>query len=131
MGYVETHGTGTRLGDPIEVHALGDVLSEGRDPGRPVLLGAVKSNIGHTEACAGVASLIKTALVLQNGVVPANLHFREPNPHIAWGQLLVRASASAVPWPERGGERRIAGVSAFGFSGTNVHVILEEPPRGV
>ncbi len=131
VGYVETHGTGTRLGDPIEVHALGDVLSEGRDPGRPVLLGAVKSNIGHTEACAGVTSLIKTALVLQNGRVPANLHFREPNPHIAWEQLLVRASASAVPWPERGGERRIAGVSAFGFSGTNVHVILEEPPRGV
>ncbi|MDC0708732.1 beta-ketoacyl synthase N-terminal-like domain-containing protein [Stigmatella sp. ncwal1] len=130
VGYVETHGTGTRLGDPIEVHALGDVLGEGRDPERPVLLGAVKSNIGHTEACAGVAGLIKASLVFQHGTIPANLHFREPNPHIAWGPLAMRVAATPVAWPEREGERRIAGVSAFGLSGTNVHVILEEPPRG-
>jgi polyketide synthase 12/epothilone polyketide synthase D len=130
VGYVETHGTGTRLGDPIEAHALGDVLGEGRDPARPVLLGALKSNIGHTEACAGVAGLIKAALVFQHGTIPANLHFREPNPHIAWGQLPVRVAATPVAWPESGGERRLAGVSAFGLSGTNVHVILEEPPRG-
>jgi acyl-coenzyme A synthetase/AMP-(fatty) acid ligase/3-oxoacyl-(acyl-carrier-protein) synthase/NADPH:quinone reductase-like Zn-dependent oxidoreductase/aryl carrier-like protein len=130
VGYVETHGTGTRLGDPIEVHALGEVLSEGRAPTRPVLLGALKSHIGHTEACAGVAGLIKTALVLQHGTVPANLHFREPNPHIDWERLPVCVAATAVDWPERPGERRIAGVSAFGFSGTNVHVILEEAPRG-
>ncbi len=130
VGYVETHGTGTRLGDPIEVHALGEVLGKGRDPARSVLLGAVKGNIGHTEACSGVASLIKAALVFEHGAVPANLHLREPNPHIAWEQLPVRVAATAQAWPEQEGGRRIAGVSAFGFSGTNVHVILEEPPRG-
>lgn len=130
VGYVETHGTGTRLGDPIEVHALGEVLGEGRDPARPLLLGAVKSNIGHTEACAGVASLIKVSLVFQHETLPANLHFRTPNPHIAWEQLPVRVVATPVAWPQRGDERRIAGVSSFGFSGTNVHVLLEEPPRG-
>ena len=130
VGYVETHGTGTRLGDPIEVHALGEVLGEGRDPARPLLLGALKSNIGHTEACAGVASLIKVSLVFQHGTLPANLHFRKPNPHIAWEQLPVRVVATPMAWPQRGEERRIAGVSAFGFSGTNVHVLLEEPPRG-
>jgi acyl transferase domain-containing protein len=128
VGYIETHGTGTRLGDPIEVHALGDVLSEGREPSQPVLLGALKSNIGHTEACAGVAGLIKAALVLRHGAIPANLHFREPNPHIAWERLPVRVAAAPGAWPERPGARRIAGVSAFGFSGTNVHLVLEEPP---
>ncbi|WP_225413940.1 beta-ketoacyl synthase N-terminal-like domain-containing protein [Stigmatella hybrida] len=128
VGYVETHGTGTPLGDPIEVHALGEVLGEGRDPARPLLLGAVKGNIGHTEACAGVTSLIKVALVFQHGTVPANLHFRKPNPHIAWEQFPVRVADTPVAWLPRGDERRIAGVSAFGFSGTNVHVLLEEPP---
>jgi acyl-CoA synthetase (AMP-forming)/AMP-acid ligase II/NADPH:quinone reductase-like Zn-dependent oxidoreductase/3-oxoacyl-(acyl-carrier-protein) synthase len=128
VGFVETHGTGTRLGDPIEVHALGDVLGAGRDPARPVIIGAAKSNIGHTEACAGIAGLIKAALVVQQGAIPANLHFRQPSPHIDWKRLPVAVAAEPMRWPPNAGARRIAGVSAFGFSGTNVHVILEEPP---
>jgi acyl-CoA synthetase (AMP-forming)/AMP-acid ligase II/NADPH:quinone reductase-like Zn-dependent oxidoreductase/3-oxoacyl-(acyl-carrier-protein) synthase len=128
VGFVETHGTGTRLGDPIEVHALGDVLGAGRDPARPVIIGAAKSNIGHTEACAGIAGLIKAALVVQQGAIPANLHFRQPSPHIDWKRLPVMVAAEPTRWPSSPGARRIAGVSSFGFSGTNVHVILEEPP---
>lgn len=128
VGFVETHGTGTRLGDPIEVHALGDVLGTGRDPARPVIIGAAKSNIGHTEACAGIAGLIKAALVVQHGTIPANLHFHQPSPHIDWKRLSVAVAAEPMRWPSSPGVRRIAGVSSFGFSGTNVHVILEEPP---
>ena len=128
VGFVETHGTGTRLGDPIEVHALGDVLGAGRDPARPVIIGAAKSNIGHTEACAGIAGLIKAALVVQQGAIPANLHFRQPSPHIDWKRLPVTVAAEPMRWPSSPGARRLAGVSSFGFSGTNVHVILEEPP---
>ncbi|WP_262121921.1 type I polyketide synthase, partial [Serratia ficaria] len=128
VGYVECHGTGTRLGDPIEVQALGAVLAEGRDAAQPVILGSVKSNIGHTQAAAGVAGLIKTVLALQHGIIPQNLHFATPNPHIPWDQLPVRVAAEATPWPP-GDRPRIAGVSAFGWSGTNAHVILEEAPR--
>ncbi|WP_262121886.1 type I polyketide synthase, partial [Serratia ficaria] len=128
VGYIECHGTGTRLGDPIEVQALGAVLVEGRDAAQPVILGSVKSNIGHTDAAAGIAGLIKTVLVLQHGIIPQNLHFATPNPHIPWDQLPVRVAAEATPWPP-GDRPRIAGVSAFGMSGTNAHVILEEAPR--
>lgn len=122
--YVETHGTGTMLGDPIEAGAIGMVLGDGRAPDDPLLLGAVKTNIGHLEAAAGVAGFIKTALVLFRGVVPPNLHFREPNPHIPFEALRLAVPTALEPWPEHKSPR-LAGVSGFGFGGTNCHVVLE------
>jgi acyl transferase domain-containing protein/acyl carrier protein len=127
VDYIECHGTGTVLGDPVEVNAIGAVFGEARPATRPVLLGSVKSNIGHTEAAAGVAGLIKTVLALEHEEVPANLHFVTPNPHVQWSELPVRVVANAVPWA-RGSRRRIAGVSSFGISGTNAHVLVEEAP---
>ncbi len=131
VGYVETHGTGTPLGDPIEVQALGAVLGEGRGANAPVLLGSVKSNFGHTEGAAGVAGLIKAVLCLQQGVIPKTLHFRAPNPHIPWSELKVSVAAESRPWPATDGHLRVVGVSSFGFSGTNAHVVLEEAPQPV
>ncbi|WP_437819486.1 SDR family NAD(P)-dependent oxidoreductase [Sorangium sp. So ce1078] len=127
VGYVETHGTGTPLGDPIEVHALAAVLGEGRAPDRPVVLGSVKTNIGHAEAAAGAAGLLKAALALRHGLIPRTLHVAALNPHVPWAELAVRVAAEPVPWPESGAPR-VAGVSSFGFSGTNAHVVLEEAP---
>ncbi|WP_025122631.1 MULTISPECIES: type I polyketide synthase [unclassified Serratia (in: enterobacteria)] len=128
VDYVECHGTGTRLGDPIEVQALGSVLAEGRSADNPVILGSVKSNIGHTQAAAGVAGLIKTVLAMQHQSIPQNLHFTTPNPLIPWDTLPVKVADKAIPWPA-GDKSRIAGVSAFGWSGTNAHIVLEEAPR--
>ncbi|MCY1057570.1 non-ribosomal peptide synthetase/type I polyketide synthase [Nannocystis sp. SCPEA4] len=128
VGYVECHGTGTVLGDPIEAQALAAVYGEGRDPARPVLIGSVKSNIGHTEGAAGVASVIKAVLALQHRQIPASLHVGRPNPHVAWADLPVRIADALQPFPAADGPRR-AGVSSFGFSGTNAHVILEEAPE--
>ncbi len=125
VGYVEAHGTGTSLGDPIEVRALGAVLGAGRS--RPVALGSVKTNIGHLEAAAGVAGLIKVVLSLQREEIPPHLHLREPNKHIAWDDLPVTIPTQPTPWPSNGG-RRIAGISSFGFSGTNAHVIVQGAP---
>jgi acyl transferase domain-containing protein len=127
VSYVECHGTGTVLGDPIEVQALGTVLAEGREPSRPVLIGTVKSNLGHTQAAAGVAGLIKVVLSLQHGQIPKNLHFDAPNPHIEWDALPVQVASEPVAWA-RNGAARLAGVSAFGLSGTNAHVVIEEAP---
>ena len=127
VGYVECHGTGTVLGDPIEVQALGSVLGEDRERSRPVVIGSVKSNLGHTGAAAGVAGLIKVVLSLQHERIPRSLHFDAPNPHIAWDELAVRVASEAVPWA-RNGVARIAGVSSFGVSGTNAHVVVEEAP---
>lgn len=130
IGYIETHGTGTRLGDPIEVHALGDALQRkkrGATAQSPLLLGSVKSNIGHLEAAAGMASLLKTLLIQQNGFIPANLHFSEPNRQIRWDQLDVRVVNSAQPWPQQP-QSDLIGISAFGLSGTNVHVIVGPAP---
>jgi len=124
--YVETHGTGTELGDPIEVQALAAVLGEGRSLEKPVLLGAVKANIGHTEAAAGVAGLIKLILALQHGEIPPQLHIRQLNPLIPWDQLPVKIPLARTPWPADG--PRLAGLSSFGFSGTNAHLILEAAP---
>ncbi|EKK3320196.1 polyketide synthase, partial [Salmonella enterica] len=112
VDYVECHGTGTRLGDPIEVQALGAVLGEGRSPDRPVILGSVKSNLGHTQAAAGVAGLIKTVLAMRHQRIPQNLHFTTPNPHIPWQALPVRVADCPISWP-RGDRPRVAGVSAF------------------
>ena len=122
VAYVEAHGTGTELGDPLEARALGAVFAQDRTA--PLLVGSVKTNIGHLEGAAGAIGLIKTILSLQHGIIPAHLHFRTPSPHIAWDELRLRVAAQAMAFPEIGG-RRIAGVSSFGFSGANVHVIVE------
>jgi epothilone polyketide synthase D len=128
VAYVECHGTGTALGDPIEVQAAGAVLGEGRDLEHPLVLGSLKSNIGHTEAAAGVGGLIKAVLALEHERIPKSLHVGELNPHIPWGELPVTVAKEAVEWP-RNGSPRIAGVSSFGISGTNAHVVLEEAPE--
>ncbi|TVP47770.1 MAG: SDR family NAD(P)-dependent oxidoreductase [Gemmatimonadales bacterium] len=127
VGYVEAHGTGTELGDPLEVEALAAVFGPGRTVDRPLLLGSVKTNIGHLEAAAGVAGLIKVVLALQHGRIPQHLHFETPTPRVAWDRTPLRVTGEAVDWP-RGKAGRVAGVSAFGFSGTNVHLIVEEAP---
>ena len=122
-GYLECHGTGTPLGDPIEVQAAAEALGAGRE--QPLVLGSVKSNIGHTEGAAGVAGVIKAVLSLQHARIPKSLHFTAPNPHIPWDTLPVEVAVESREWPRHGGPRR-AGVSSFGFSGTNAHVVLEE-----
>ncbi len=127
IGYAEAHGTGTSLGDPIEVNALGAVLAEGRDAADPVLLGSVKTNIGHLEAAAGIVGLAKAVLALQRGEIPPHLHFSKPNPFIDWASLPVAVAVKRQAWSPRDGVRR-AGVSSFGFSGTNAHVLLEQAP---
>ncbi|TMQ14960.1 MAG: SDR family NAD(P)-dependent oxidoreductase [Deltaproteobacteria bacterium] len=128
IDYVEAHGTGTRLGDPIEVQALGAVLQQGRDPARPVVIGSLKSNIGHAQAAAGVGGVIKTLLALEHEVIPPSLHFREPSPHIRWSELPVRVAAEAIAWPRTPERPRVAGISSFGISGTNAHLVLREAP---
>jgi acyl transferase domain-containing protein len=124
VGYVEAHGTGTSLGDPIEVGALGTVFQKRTDP---LLIGSVKTNMGHLEAAAGVAGLMKTVLALQHGEIPRHLHFKTPNPHIPWDEIPVKVATQSTQWPARA---PFAGVSSFGVSGTNAHVVLEAaPPR--
>jgi acyl transferase domain-containing protein len=127
VGYVEAHGTGTSLGDPIEIQALSAVYSQGRTIHQPLMVGSAKTNIGHLEAPAGVAGLIKAALALQNEEIPPHLHLKIPSPHVAWKEIPVSIPTKPTPW-KSGKSRRFAGVSSFGFSGTNAHVILEEAP---
>jgi len=128
IGYVEAHGTGTPLGDPIEVGALGAVLGAGREATRPLLIGSIKTNVGHLEAAAGVAGIAKVVLGLQRGELPPHLHFRQGNPHIDWAAWPLQVPTAVTPWAPIEG-RRLAGVSAFGFSGTNAHVVLEAAPE--
>ena len=127
VSYVETHGTGTSLGDPIEAGALGAALGLERPKDRPVKIGSVKTNIGHLEAAAGIAGLIKVVLALRHEEIPPHLHLTQPNPLIAWSELPLEVPTGGTAWPS-GKEPRIAGVSSFGFSGTNAHVVLEEAP---
>ena len=127
VGYVEAHGTGTRVGDPVELAALGEVLGEGRAPGRPCRTGSVKTNIGHTEAASGIAGLIKAVLCLEHRTIPPSLHFSEPNPRIAWDELPLVVARTAQPWPDEF-TPAFAGVNSFGVTGTNAHVVLEEAP---
>ena len=127
IGYVEAHGTGTPLGDPIELRALGEVFGPGRPIETPLWVGSAKTNFGHLEAAAGILGVLKVVLALNHRVIPRHLHCRTPSPHIPWPDLPIRIPVSAVPWSPIGGVRR-AGISAFGFSGTNAHVIVDEAP---
>ncbi|WP_443065660.1 SDR family NAD(P)-dependent oxidoreductase [Streptomyces sp. NBC_00557] len=126
--YVELHGTGTRLGDPVEAAALGTVVGRARTDGRPLLVGSVKTNIGHLEGAAGIAGLVKTVLSLRHGRIPASLNHEQPNPAIPLDDLNLRVATASLPWPGGTTPRR-AGVSSFGMGGTNCHVVLEEWPH--
>ena len=127
VDYVEAHGTGTPLGDAIELSALAGTYASGRDRSAPVLVGSVKTNIGHLEAGAGMAGLIKTILCLTHGEIPPHLHLRQPTPHLAWDEVALAVPTALTPWPATDRPRR-AGVSSFSFTGTNVHVVLEAAP---
>jgi len=126
--YIELQGLGTLLGDAIEAEALGTVLADGRASDSPCLVGSVKTNIGHLEGAAGVAGVIKVAMSLRHRVIPPTLNFSEPNPNIPFERLPLRVAQTLTPWPDYGG-RTVAGVSAFGFGGTNAHIVLAEAPQ--
>jgi Polyketide synthase modules and related proteins len=126
--YVETHGTGTALGDPVEIAGLTQAFRLGTERNQFCAIGSVKSNIGHLDAAAGIAGLIKTALALQNAKIPASLNYTQPNPKINFAETPFYVNAKLADWPAGETPRR-AGVSAFGSGGTNAHVILEEAPE--
>ncbi|MFJ6837056.1 SDR family NAD(P)-dependent oxidoreductase [Streptomyces sp. NPDC091209] len=129
LDYVEAHGTGTRLGDPIEGRALASVFGPGRPTDRPLGVGSLKSNLGHTQAAAGIGGVIKTVLSLGHERLPASLHAENPTEHVDWADGGLRVHSGDEAWPRRGDRVRRAGVSAFGISGTNAHVVLEESPE--
>ncbi len=126
ISYLEAHGTGTSLGDPIELNAAATVLGQGRTPESPLFVGSVKTNIGHLEAAAGVSGLIKVLLAMQHQVIPPHLHLQHPNPKIDWENLPIKIPTTLTPWVSC--DRRRAGISSFGFTGTNAHLVLEEAP---
>ena len=128
--YVEAHGTGTAVGDPIEANALASVLAEGRAKNQPCWVGSVKTNIGHLEAGAGIASLIKVALALHHQRIPAHLHFQNPNPAIDFEKLGLRVPTAIQPWHRQPNRTRLAGINGFGYGGANAHIIIEESPQG-
>jgi acyl transferase domain-containing protein/NADPH-dependent curcumin reductase CurA/NADP-dependent 3-hydroxy acid dehydrogenase YdfG/acyl carrier protein len=125
VSYVEAHGTGTPLGDPIELRALADVLGPGRTSDQPLWVGSVKTNVGHLEPAAGAAGLAKVVLSLQHRQIPAHLHLQQPTPHVPWDRLGLRVPTTLMDWSA---EPRYAGISGFGFSGTNAHIIVGEAP---
>ena len=126
VDYMEAHGTGTAVGDPIEINAVANVYSQGHAADQPLLIGSVKTNIGHLESAAGVAGLIKAALAVHRGVIPQHLHFRDPNPSLDWNRLPLQVTTDRMDWPDRNLRPRLAGVNSFGISGTNPHIVLEE-----
>jgi microcystin synthetase protein McyG len=126
IDYIEAHGTGTSLGDPIEARALADVFGLGRTSEYPLHVGSVKSNFGHAESAAGIAGLIKAVLAMEHEIIPPSLHLKKMNPHIDWTGLAIGVPTAATPWNRKRG-LRYAGVSSFGFSGTNAHVIVSDP----
>jgi acyl transferase domain-containing protein/NADPH:quinone reductase-like Zn-dependent oxidoreductase/SAM-dependent methyltransferase/acyl carrier protein len=128
IGFVEAHGTGTAVGDPIEAHALAAALCEDRSTEAPLLIGSVKTNLGHLETAAGVAGLVKALLVLKHGLIPPSLHFETPNPNIDFAALKLRVPIALESFPDTGGGKRIVGVNSFGFGGANAHILLEGPP---
>ncbi|MDM8560650.1 amino acid adenylation domain-containing protein [Candidatus Parabeggiatoa sp. HSG14] len=125
VDYIEAHGTGTELGDPLEIDALESVFGKDHDQNNPLIVGSVKSNIGHLEAAAGIAGIIKVILALQNKKIPSHLNFKQPSPHIPWKDISIQVPTKEIPWLSEG-KQRIAGVSSFGMSGTNAHLILED-----
>ncbi len=126
--YMEAHGTGTPVGDPIETRALGQILSQGRDEGDYCLIGSVKTNVGHLESGSGVAGLAKAALVLHHDTVPANLNFKNPNPDIPFEEFKFKVATETQPLPHLDGMLPVVGVNSFGFGGTNSHIVLEATP---
>ena len=128
VDYLEAHGTGTAVGDPIEINAVSRVYSQNRSSDQPLLVGSVKTNLGHLESAAGIAGFIKAVLVLQRGVIPKHLHFNNPNPSIDWDSIPLTVTSSQMDLPNRNGRPRIAGVNSFGISGTNAHIVVEEYP---
>lgn len=132
IGYVEAHGTGTAVGDPIEAHALSRALCGERPPDAPLPIGSVKSNLGHLETAAGIAGIVKAALVVSRGRIPPSIHFETPSPHIDFAERKLRVPVAPEPFPSQGDKPRLAGVNSFGFGGANAHVILSSaPPREV
>jgi acyl transferase domain-containing protein/acyl carrier protein len=128
VDYVEAHGSGTALGDPIELEALGNVFRDRAEDAQPVWVGAVKTNAGHLEAAAGIASVVKVLTALVEEKIPPHIHFKTPSTHVNWKKLPLRVPTEPIPWP-RGERLRVAGVSSFGFSGTNAHLVLSEAPE--
>ncbi|WP_269854615.1 type I polyketide synthase, partial [Streptomyces sp. RPT161] len=126
--YVELHGTGTKVGDPIEAAALGAVLGKNREESRPLLVGSVKTNLGHLEGAAGIVGLLKTVMMIRHRSVPASLNFQYPNPEIRFREWGLRVPREAMSWPEQD-EQLLAGVSSFGIGGSNCHVVVTSPPR--
>src|SRR5262249_52385864 len=125
VSYVEAHGTGTPLGDPIELRALARAYAQDRSMAEPLIVGSVKTNVGHLEAAAGIAGVIKVVLALEHDEIPAHLHLNEPTAHVSWEEMALRVARERQPWVTA---RRLAGVSSFGFGGTNAHAILEAAP---
>ena len=124
VDYLEAHGTGTPVGDPIEINAAAEVYGAGRSANQPLLIGSVKTNIGHLEPAAGVAGVIKAAMAIRFGYIPKHLNFENPSSEIAWDSLPVKVVSDAMPWPQKDVSERLAGINSFGFSGTNAHVLL-------
>ena len=129
VNYLEAHGTGTSLGDPIEIKAVTESLGKGRSQDNPLIIGSVKGNVGHLEGAAGICGLIKVVLCLQHKEIPPNVNLKTPNPMIALDKIPAYVPLEVTPWQPAVGKARIAGVSSFGFSGTNAHVILSECPE--
>ena len=126
VDYLEAHGTGTTVGDPIEINAVASVYGKDREADHPLLVGSVKTNVGHLESAAGVAGLIKAVLAVERGVIPKHLHFQDPHPGIDWDHLPLQITSSTTDWPRHRGRPRLAGVNSFGISGTNAHIVVEE-----